>query len=84
MASLPPNSHSRYLGGGRDVVIFHRDRGSRSGNTSLPKDETAVGSDGAGASLDVVGIKLSLAHIRVKGSPAHRSEEGGEALGVKH
>lgn len=83
MAPLPPNSHSRYLGGGRGCGRLPQRQGApRSGSTSLPKDETAVGSVGAGASLDVVGIgKQKVTPSRVKDSPAHRSEEGGRPGG---
>ena len=85
MAPLSPSSHSRYLGGGTGCGRLPRSRGApRSGSTSLPKDETAGGSDGAGASLDVVGIRSRRSAPPGSKVPLLTDQRRVGGLGVKH
>ena len=85
MGPLPPNSHSRYLGGGTGCGRLPRSQGApRSGSTSLPKDETAVGSDGADASLDVMGIRNRRSAPQGSKVPLLTDQRRVGGLGVKH
>lgn len=72
--------HSKYLGGGRGCGrLPQSQRVPQAGSTSLLGDETVAGSNGAGASLEAVGIREQRSAPQRSEAPlAHKS--GGQGV----
>ena len=83
--SAPTSPFGKYLGGGKGCGHLPQSQGApQAGSTSLPEDGTVAGSNGAGASLEVVGIREQRSAPRGSKVPLLTNQRWAGGLKVKH